>query len=230
MADNIAMLVAVTFALILLFMFLYIQRLLSNSVTDMWESESLEAPYVYAAGLVLGAIVLSFFSLRIIEDPLVVSINITGFLVPISVAICIVMLRKVTALATLISIVLVAAVAFFVTNVTSGAIVIEFPWWLAPVAVAAICGYSGAKDSDPLNYAALAYVAGSMGVLVGGDLAKIPEFVARGGYYLVLGGGGMLDFVFLLGVFAVAALWGTLWAVDYIRRIMAGRSELAEQG
>lgn len=230
MANNIAMLIAVTFALILLFMFLYIQRLLSNSVMDMWESESPEAPYVYAAGLVLGAIVLSLFSLRIIEDPLVVSINITGFLVPISVAIYIVMFRKVTALAALSSIVFVAAVAFLVTNVTSGAIVIEFPWWLGPVAVAAICGHYGAKDDNPLSSAALAYLGASMGVLVGGDLAKIPEFVARGGDYLVLGGGGMLDFVFLLGVFAVAALWGTRWAVDYIRRRLPGRSELAEQG
>lgn len=227
MVDNVALMVTVAVASVMLIMFLYLQRLLRSSIMEMWESESLELPYVYAGGLVLAAIVFSFFSLRIIDSPLIVSVNITGLLAPVVVSVSILLLRKVKALAALASVAMVAIAAFLVTSVSSDSIFIEFPRWLAPVAVATVCGHFTAKDKEPVSRWALAYVAGSMGVLIGGDLAKIPEFVGKGGDYLVLGGGGLLDFVFLIGIFSIAALWAAEGAAAYIRRRIPARSDMA---
>lgn len=230
MVDNFALLIALAIASAMLVMFIYIQRMLRNSVMDMWESDSLEAPYVYAIGLVLGAIVFSFFSLEIVDAPLRLAINVTGFLVPVTISLCIVLLRKVRAVPAVVSILLVAAVAFLATGVSGSAIVMEFPWWLAPVGAAAACGYFGSKGSDLADSAALAYLAGSIGVVIGGDIAKIPEFVGKGGDYLVLGGGGVLDFVFLMGVFSVATLWGAIGMAAYLRRRTPARSNTVREG
>jgi uncharacterized membrane protein len=83
---------------------------------------------------------------------------------------------------------------------------ISFPFWLIPSGVAGLCGYYFSSGRNLLEMAALAYAASSIGILIGGDLAHIPEFAASSGNGFVLGAGGIADFVFLAGVVSIAIL------------------------
>ncbi len=91
---------------------------------------------------------------------------------------------------------------------------IQFPVSLIPAGVAAACGYLFTRGTDRdaaiIQGGAIAYVAGSMGMFIGGDLLHLPDLLATGGSSLVLGTGGILDFVFLTGVVSLFMVWLTL--------------------
>jgi uncharacterized membrane protein len=53
------------------------------------------------------------------------------------------------------------------------------------------------------NAAALAYVAGSMGTLVGADLTNLDKIAGLGAPVASIGGAGTFDGIFLTGILAV---------------------------
>ncbi|MHB8606612.1 MAG: DUF1614 domain-containing protein [Thermoplasmatota archaeon] len=77
---------------------------------------------------------------------------------------------------------------------------------VVPVLVAAIVGLlfaAGRVDRSPL----ITYVAGSMGVLIGGDLVRLPQVLAlhpAREELLAIGGAGTLDGIFVVALAAVA--------------------------
>ena len=44
-------------------------------------------------------------------------------------------------------------------------------------------------------------------MLLGGDLLHLPEIIGEGSVSFVIGAGGLMDFVFLSGVIALAMAW-----------------------
>ena len=73
------------------------------------------------------------------------------------------------------------------------------PLWIPPVLAV---GMALILASD--NVAPVAYVCGSMGTLIGADLLNYRSFDKLGGQVLSIGGAGIFDGIFLVGV--VAAL------------------------
>jgi uncharacterized membrane protein len=207
MADNLVVMVSIATALMLILLLVYLQRLLRVTIADFWENESIETPLTIGLGLVFFAILLSFINIGIVQDPIPLSINVTGAIIPLFISIYIITSKRVNLVAALASILIVTPTAFLVTSVSSEAITVNIVLWLLPVAVSGVLGYFWAKNKEQLSSASLAYFAASMGMFIGGDLARIPTFVSAGGHSLILGGSGLMDFVFLAGPFSIAVLW-----------------------
>jgi uncharacterized membrane protein len=49
----------------------------------------------------------------------------------------------------------------------------------------------------------VAYISGTLGTLIGGDLLNWPNFKKLGAHMISIGGAGVFDGVFLAGVLAV---------------------------
>jgi uncharacterized membrane protein len=160
--------------------------------------------------IVVGALVfLSVFDIRFLDGAFSLDLNITGVLVPILVSAYIIVHRYKSWKWFLVSTVVVALLAYPLTEIRWGMIVIDLPQWLLPTAAAALIGRYLARDNVMLG-ASVAYFSGCMGMLIGGDLMHISQFVATGSE-IVIGAGGILDFIFLPGVVAagMVALLGT---------------------
>ena len=68
-----------------------------------------------------------------------------------------------------------------------------------PPAIAALVGIFLSRKNQP----ALAYVAGSLGTLIGADLLNLGEIRGLGAPVASIGGAGTFDGIFLTGILAV---------------------------
>jgi len=201
------------------------------SLMDLAGGEQLDEVLFYAIIAVGGAILLSFINLQVADNPLSISLNITGVLIPIGVFVILLATRRIEPLSTLISVCLVALVAFPLTQIVSQGAIISFPLWLIPAAVAAACGClltRRIRREGEYSNAATAYGAGCMGMLLGGDLFHLPDLVSQGGNSLIIGAGGLTDFIFLTGVIAVSFVWMTSIASDNIQQRRGIKKRIAE--
>jgi uncharacterized membrane protein len=181
---------------------------------------------VYALLACLAALLLSFVNIRILDAPVPVSLNVTGVLIPTSVSLLLIILRKVKLFPAILSMLVVSIFAFFMASAGPGGIRTDFPFWLVPSGMAALCGYYFSSGKNPLEMASLSYAAGSIGMLLGGDVAHVPAYAASSSNEIALGAGGISDFVFLAGIVSIAMLWsGRLVYVALKKRIPTGTFE-----
>jgi uncharacterized membrane protein len=75
---------------------------------------------------------------------------------------------------------------------------IGMPLFVAPLAAAVV-----SVAVDPQESAALAYVSGTLGVLIGADLLRLNDIRRLGAPFASIGGAGTFDGIFLTGVVAV---------------------------
>ncbi len=75
---------------------------------------------------------------------------------------------------------------------------IGMPVLIAPLAAALV-----ASLLDPAQRAPLAYISGTLGVLIGADLMRLKDILKLGSPVASIGGAGTLDGVFLTGIIAV---------------------------
>ena len=75
---------------------------------------------------------------------------------------------------------------------------INIPILVAPIAAAAV-----ALMLEPENSAPLAYIAGTLGVLIGADLLRLRDVLRLGAPIASIGGAGTFDGVFITGIVAV---------------------------
>jgi uncharacterized membrane protein len=198
----------------------------NSSLNELWEEESWIEPVVYALLACLAALLLSFVNIRVLDAPVSVSLNVTGVLIPVSVSLLLVALRRIKLVPAILSVLVVSVFGFFIAGVGPGGIRADFPFWLVPSGVAALCGYYFSSRKDPLEMASISYVAGSMGMLLGGDVAHVLPYAASGSNAIVLGAGGLSDFVFLSGIVSIAMLWsGWMVYAALRRRILNGTFE-----
>lgn len=72
-----------------------------------------------------------------------------------------------------------------------------------PVLIAPLTAALVASLLDPAQRAPLAYVSGTLGVLIGADLMRLKDILKLGSPFASIGGAGTLDGVFLTGIIAV---------------------------
>ena len=125
----------------------------------------------------------------------VVAINVGGALVPLLLSLYLFLrlnMRGRMLLGTAIVAVIVHALATIVPGVG-----IAVPMFLPPIAAALVSLALARQQAPPL-----AYVAGSMGALIGADLLNLPRIAQIGAPVVSIGGAGTFDGVFLTGIIA----------------------------
>lgn len=158
--------------------------------------------------ILLGTFVGGFFNFPLwaFENGWVLGVNVGGALVPIFVTF--VLLRRIPELwrEALPGVTIVAIVAYLTTSATPEGIVSPFPLWLLPAAAAAVVSVT-AFWHDEGHSAPLAYIAGTLGGLVGADFLRLPEVLAlappESGVVAAIGGAAVFDMIFLTGILAV---------------------------
>ena len=126
----------------------------------------------------------------------VLAVNLGGAVIPFLLSLYLVIRNRIFVKA-VGAVAVVAAVAQSSATPIPG-IGIAVPVFL-PGAVAAAVGWLISREKA----AALAYVGGSLGTLIGADLMNLSKIEARGAPVASLGGAGTYDGVFVAGIFAV---------------------------
>jgi uncharacterized membrane protein len=229
MADNVTLVILITAVIIVIIMLVAVMGVFQLSLADYTERDDWDEIVFYAILAVLAMVALSFLNLGITDEPISISLNVTGVLIPTGIVIFLMITRRLDYAAALISIGLVAIVGFPLTQVLDGGAYIFFPFWLIPAGIAAGCGFFFTRNKDPetvlIRGGAIAFAAGCLGMFIGGDLLHLPEMLDSGGTVLVMGAGGILDFTFLTGVVALSILWCVQGGVPALKRFLNSKNE-----
>lgn len=126
-----------------------------------------------------------------------IAINLGGAIIPILLSLW--LLPRTHLLRTLLATIIVAVVTHHFAKIVPGQGV-EMPIWIGPLLAAVL----GLVLTFGDRAAPLAYIAGSMGTLIGADISNLGHLAALGPGLLSIGGAGVFDGVFLCGF--VAAL------------------------
>ncbi len=128
----------------------------------------------------------------------IIAVNLGGCVVPVGVSFYLIHHHPLNPGEVLLAVALISAVSFLVSRPIPG-IGIGMPVFVAPLASAALALLLDLEHSAPL-----AYIAGTLGVLVGADLLRLPLIRRLGTPIAAIGGAGTFDGIFLTGI--VAAL------------------------
>ena len=132
----------------------------------------------------------------------IIAVNVGGAIIPVIMSVYL-LLRYRLWLKSLIAAVAVAAICYYLAYPISG-LGIALPIFVPVIATAVI-----ATILDRKNVSAIAYVAGSLGPLIGADLLNLDKVIALGVPVASIGGAGTFDGIFVTGV--VAVLLGSLF-------------------
>ncbi|HEY6094309.1 MAG TPA: DUF1614 domain-containing protein [Gallionellaceae bacterium] len=138
-----------------------------------------------------------FFMLPPVADKVVVAVNVGGAVVPVAFSFYLIAHSALHPLQVAAAVAAVALIAHAVSRPLPG-IGIGMPGLIAPVAAALI-----ATILDPQQRAPLAYICGTLGVLIGADLLRLHDIRRLGSPIAVIGGAGTFDGVFVSGLLAV---------------------------
>lgn len=138
--------------------------------------------------------------MKLVPGKIVIAVNVGGCVVP--VAFCLYLLRNypIDPLSLSICIVVVSAVARSFSWPVQGR-GIAIPVLIAPAAAAVVAWLLGREQAAPL-----AYIGGTLGVLIGADLLRLPDIRRLGVPVASVGGAGSFDGIFLTGMLAVLLL------------------------
>ena len=126
-----------------------------------------------------------------------VVINVGGAVVPIGFSLYLIAHNPLNPFHIVAAVAVVAVIARMFSFPIPG-IGIGIPMLLAPIAAALI-----ATVLDPQQRASLAYIGGTLGVLIGADLIRLKDIRKMGAAFASIGGAGTFDGVFLTGLVAV---------------------------
>jgi len=135
-----------------------------------------------------------------------VGINMGGAIIPILLSIYLTIKKKIPVKYVAIGILVVTIIAFFVTRpVPDSGIVASFPFWLLPAIFASVTSIVLLRKNF-IKAAPLAYISGTVGVLIGADFLHLHELL---GYSVenvtpaIIGGAVVFDMIFITGIIAV---------------------------
>ncbi len=124
----------------------------------------------------------------------VIAVNVGGALIPCLLSLM--LLPRAPIVRTALATAIVAAVAYALSDVVPGrGITLNV---FVPPGVSAITAMVLAWN----RAAPVAYISGVVGTLVGADLLKLDQVVQTGGTFLSIGGAGVFDGIFLVGIIA----------------------------
>jgi uncharacterized membrane protein len=127
----------------------------------------------------------------------VVAVNVGGALVPVAFSLYLIAHAALNPMHVATAVLAVAAIAHLISRPVPG-LGIGMPMLIAPIAAAVF-----ATLIDPPQRAALAYIGGTLGVLIGADLLRLKDVRRLGAPVASIGGGGTFDGVFVTGLIAV---------------------------
>lgn len=138
-----------------------------------------------------------FFKLPTVTGKIIVVINVGGAVVPVAFSLYLIAHNPLNPfhIATAVAVVSIIARKF---SFPIPGIGIGIPTLVAPIAAALI-----ATILDPQQRAPLAYIGGTLGVLIGADLLGLKDIRKLGTPLASIGGAGTFDGVFLTGLVAV---------------------------
>lgn len=192
---------------------LYIAYLVATKAFKDMGFSSIEAAIIIFVSFILGYGIIdsyvgfSFANIRLFTyNNWVVGINTGGAIIPIILSIYLVFKKKLPTKKLAIGIVVVSVITFFVTYPDPNrGIVSPFPLWIIPAFLASILSvillWRNFRQAAPL-----AYVSGTIGVLIGADLFHLPGLLSYQPQNVspaVIGGANVFDMVFITGILAV---------------------------
>lgn len=131
------------------------------------------------------------------DGRIIVAVNTGGCLVPIAFSLYLFSHSALDLLHALSAIALVASISYLFSRPIAG-LGIGMPILIAPLCAALI-----AVLINPDESAALAYIGGTMGVLIGADILRLKDIRRMGSPFAAIGGAGTFDGIFLTGIVAV---------------------------
>ena len=126
----------------------------------------------------------------------IMAVNIGGAVIPVCFAVYLIVKNRLYTEAG-VGVLAVTTLVHFLARPVPG-IGISVPIFLPPITAAIVAVLLSWKHS-----AALAYVSGTLGTLIGGDLLNLALLPALGAPVASIGGAGTFDGVFLTGIFAM---------------------------
>jgi uncharacterized membrane protein len=128
----------------------------------------------------------------------IIAVNVGGCVVPLAFCLYLLANFPVPTGAVVVCVLGVAAIAHVISRPIRG-LGIGMPILVAPIAAAVLASAIGSEDTR----AALAYIGGTVGVLIGADLLRLPDIRRLGTPVASIGGAGSFDGIFITGLLAV---------------------------
>ena len=126
-----------------------------------------------------------------------IAVNVGGGLVPTWFSLYLFFHHRLPVWQVLLSIAIVAAISHRLSRPIRG-VGIGMPVFVAPVCAALV-----ALIMNPTEAAPLAYICGTLGVLIGADLLRLRDIRRMGAPIASIGGAGTFDGIFITGIVAV---------------------------
>ena len=140
---------------------------------------------------------LPFFKWLSRTGRIMVSVNVGGAVVPVAFSLYLISRNPLNPWQIAAAVAVVAIIAHRASLPIPG-VGIGLPMLIAPIAAALI-----ATAINPQYRAPLAYISGTLGVLIGADLLRLKDIRKMGAPIVSIGGAGTFDGVFLSGLIAV---------------------------
>lgn len=136
----------------------------------------------------------------------IIGISMGGAVIPILLSIYLIIKKNLASKHLLIGIIVVTIITFLVTRPVEGkGIVSAFPYWLLPSVCASlisvILSWKAFGKAAPL-----AYISGTIGVLIGADFFHLPQLLqmqTTSKTMAIIGGANVFDMIYITGILAV---------------------------
>ncbi len=138
-----------------------------------------------------------FFKLIPFTGKTMIVVNVGGAVVPVAFSFYLIAHNPMNPVQITAAVMAVAIIAHTTSRPVPG-VGIGLPMLIAPLAAAL-----AAAIFDPQQRAPLAYIGGTLGVLIGADLLRLKDIRKLGAPVAAIGGAGTFDGVFLTGLIAV---------------------------
>jgi uncharacterized membrane protein len=127
----------------------------------------------------------------------VVAVNVGGCIIPVAFSLYLFLRTQIHFEDVVSAVALVTLVAYYSSALVPG-IGVVMPMLAAPLAAAFV-----GINLDAAHAAPLAYIGGTLGVLLGADILRLKEIGKFGEAVMSIGGAGSFDGIFLAGLLAV---------------------------
>jgi uncharacterized membrane protein len=126
----------------------------------------------------------------------VIAVNVGGAIIPVFLSIYLLVKNNLSR-QSLLGVIIVAVVVHLMAQPVNG-VGIAVPTYIPPLIAAAVGFLLSRRHAPPL-----AYIAGSLGTLIGADLLNLGKIQGLGAPVASIGGAGTFDGIFLTGILAV---------------------------
>ena len=140
---------------------------------------------------------LLFSHVQFFTGKIVVAINVGGALIPVFFSLYLIFFHQLNPLQFIPAIIVVSFISYIFSRPVKG-LGIGMPIFIAPVTAALVALIISPDQSAPL-----AYICGTIGVLIGADLFRLKDIKQMAIPVAAIGGAGTFDGIFFTGIVAV---------------------------